>query len=165
MDRENKLKLVFDFIANYLSEEESITKEEDSEYTVTENEEVNDNMKRAYTIMKKMDELDKQDALTNRVVKEATKPFKEALKEERKKNEEKLCDTFKSRIGVTLDDKGKISEVEVGNLRDYVPISEVMENIGPSLNDIKDMDKTKTIAKGKKLETVLKGAKNIIDKK
>jgi hypothetical protein len=39
-----------------------------------------------------------------------------------------------------------------------------MENIGPSLNDVRDEDTSKSIAKGKALKSVLKDAKKIIDK-
>lgn len=189
MKKSEKLKLVFDFIADYLSDESSEAKEEiqisddSSELTITENE---DAYKRAYTLMKKMDEINKIEAEKKAAVREAVNPIKNQLKKvkeeaDKKAKEEKeildaieklpkvplsdvisgKVDAFKERTGVTLDDEGKISEVSVGNLRDYVPISDVMENVGPSLNDVRDEDTSKAIARGKALKSVLKvGKKN-----
>lgn len=179
MKNSEKLKLVFDFIADYLSDEPIEAKEEiqisdnSSELTITEN---GDAYKRAYTIMKKMDEINKIEAEKKMAVREATNPLLEALKEAKtlheeelildKKTEEvkELTKNFTERTGITFDDEGKIAEVKVGNLRDYVPISDVMENVGPSLNDVRDEDTSKAIAKGKAIKSVLKDAKKIIDK-
>lgn len=184
MKNSEKLKLVFDFIADYLSDEEvsgedvsgeDVNGEEisDENLLITENE---DAYKRAYTLMKKMDEINKIEVEKKMAVREATNPLIEALKEAKNLHEEKIIEdketeevneltkNFTERTGITLDDEGKVSEVKVGNLRDYVPISDVMENIGPSLNDIKDEDISKAIAKGKALKSVLKDAKKIIDK-
>jgi len=179
MKNSEKLKLVFDFIADYLSDEvvsgEEVKNEEinSENFVITENE---DAYKRAYTLMKKMDEIDKVEAEKKTAVREATNPLIEALKEAKTLHEEKIIEdekteevneltkNFTERTGITLDDEGKVCEVKVGNLKDYVPISDVMENVGPSLNEVRDEDMSKSIAKGKALKSVLKDAKKIIDK-
>ena len=183
MKKSEKLKLVFDFISDYLSDEE-VKKEieindDSSKLSIKDDE---DTYKRAYTIMKKMDEINKIEAEKKIAVREATNPLFKALKEaktlhkekiiEDKKTEEvnELTKNFVERTGITIDDEGKVSEVKVGNLKDYTPISEIItdlpfkENIGPSLNDVRDENTAKFIAKGKALKSVLKDAKKIIDK-
>lgn len=149
MNKADKLKLVFDFIADYLSDESSEIKQEIEITNDTSELSINDDdaYKRAYTIMKKMDEIDRAEARQKVAVREAVDPIKIQLKKvkeeaEKKAKEEKeildkieklptenLKDLFKKKTGVTLDDEGKIKEVEVGNLRDYVPISDVMVDV------------------------------------
>ena len=84
MNNSEKLKLVFDFIADYLSDGEVKGKEikedkiDSENFVITENE---DAYKRAYTLMKKMDEINKIEAEKKMAVREATNPLLEALKE------------------------------------------------------------------------------------
>lgn len=116
MNKSEKLKLVFDFIADYLSESE-----EEFVLNNNTNEETSEdgNMKRAYTIMKKVDEIDKANAKVNRAV----APYKEEL---RKLNEEgnKKAITEKmvedapggESIGVTFDENADLIKVNVKEL-------------------------------------------------
>ena len=164
MNKKEKLELVFDFISDYLSEDKVEDKVEDKDYTITEKE---DKYKRAYTIMKKLESIDDEDvnlknALTQikSIKKEIDKTFLKSKLEE----SELLKDEFTSKTGVTLDKDGKLVSVEVDNLRDYVPISEVMDDIGPSLNEVREQDMEKSIAKGKKIKSVLNDAKSLLDK-
>lgn len=133
MENKEKLMLVFDFLAEYLSNESNTN----SDTAINENS----TMAKAYDIMKKMDEMDKTDAKIKSAVNNATKPLKEAInkaktlyKEESdldKKTEEvkDLTEKFTERTGVTLDDEGKLVEVKVGPLKEYTTISQVMEEI------------------------------------
>ena len=117
--------------------------------------------------MKKLESIDDENvslknALTqiNSIKKEIDKTFLESKLKESKL----LKDEFTNKTGVTLDKDGKLVSVEVDNLRDYVPISEVMDDIGPSLNEVREQDMEKSIAKGKKLKSVLNDAKSLLDK-
>jgi len=79
MKKEEKLKIVFDFIADYLSDEEVKTKPKASEDSV-----VNENKSqssRSYQIMQKMDEMDERDAEVKRAVKQAKKPLEKSFKD------------------------------------------------------------------------------------
>jgi hypothetical protein len=95
MTKTDKLIKVFDFIAEYLYESEakvdSIDKQistETTEMEVKNNGE--DSLKRAYTLMKKLDERDKQNVIVNSEVKKATEPLKEELNRIKKEYVEKL---------------------------------------------------------------------------
>jgi hypothetical protein len=117
--------------------------------------------------MKKLESIDDEDvslknALTQikSIKKEIDKTFLKSKLEE----SELLKDEFTSKTGVTLGEDGKLVTVEVDNLRDYVPISEVMDDIGPSLNEVREQDMEKSIAKGKKIKSVLNDAKSLLDK-
>jgi len=125
MKNTKKLKIVFDFIADYLSEEETtINSKEIEEVTMTEDDVV---FKRAYSIMKKMDEMDEVNAAANKVKKTTNinKNFGSVLTKQL--NTDELGKTFEERTGVTLDDTGKISEVKVGPLTEYVKISDIFK--------------------------------------
>ncbi len=136
MNKQEKLTIVFDFIADYLSDEVKEVKKESEDinvnsddFTVTETE---DTMKRAYTIMKRIDERDKAEASTKIAVRKATKPLEDMLAKVREKYESEqsnsaTVESFKEKTGVTLDDEGKITEVKVGNLKEYVPIKSALE--------------------------------------
>ncbi len=134
MEKSNKLKIVFDFIADYLIEEEStnstkvINKKENSEPSEEVNKEEceESRLKRAYSIMKKMDEMDKESALTNRVSQHIKKTKSEEIKSI--ENEDELINSFKERTGVTLDDTGKISKIKVGPINEYTKISDILKN-------------------------------------
>jgi hypothetical protein len=171
MNKKEKLELVFDFISDYLSEDKVEDKVENKDYTITEKEDkykkVEDKYKRAYTIMKKLESIDDEDvSLKNALnqIKSIKKEIDKTFLESKLKESELLKDEFTNKTGVTLDKDGKLVTVKVDNLRDYVPISEVMDDIGPSLNEIREQDMEKSIAKGKKLKSVLNDAKSLLDK-
>lgn len=117
MNKTEKLKLVFDFIADYLSESE-----EEFVLNNNTNEETNGedgNMKRAYTIMKKVDEIDKVNAKVNKAV----APYKEELRklnEEGNKNaiiEKMVSDAPDGEsVGVTFDENADLIKVNVKEL-------------------------------------------------
>jgi hypothetical protein len=93
MDKTEKLRKVFDFIAEYLSESqpevtttEPVVKADEMELT----NKGDDSLKRAYTLMKKLDERDKQHATVVTEVKKATEPLKEELNRIKKEYEEQL---------------------------------------------------------------------------
>lgn len=140
MENKEKLMLVFDFLAEYLSNESNTNSDTTNTNShTTKNED--STMAKAYDIMKKVDEMDKTDARIKSAVNNATKPLKEAInkvktlyKEEselNKKAEEvkDLTEKFTERTGITLDDEGKLVEVKVGPLKEYTTISQVMEEI------------------------------------
>ena len=140
MENKEKLILVFDFLAEYLSNESNTNSDTTNTNShTTKNED--STMVKAYDIMKKVDEMDKTDARIKSAVNNATKPLKEAInkvktlyKEElelNKKTEEvkDLTEKFTERTGITLDDEGKLVEVKVGPLKEYTTISQVMEEI------------------------------------
>lgn len=116
MNKSEKLKLVFDFIADYLSEseEEFVLNNNTNEETSGDG-----NMKRAYTIMKKVDEIDKVNAKVNKAV----APYKEELRklnEEGNKNAiiEKMVldETDDESVGVTFDENADLIKVNVKEL-------------------------------------------------
>lgn len=131
MEKKEKLMLVFDFLAEYLTKE-------------TESSD-NGALSKAYDIMKKVDEMDKTDAKISSAVKSAIKKVKEETKsiletekalEDSLSNEDtpfesqpQLSETFKQRTGVTLDAEGKLVEVKVGPIKEYTTISKVMDEI------------------------------------
>jgi arginyl-tRNA synthetase len=156
MKNTEKLKVVFDFIADYLSEdeitneleltEEKLTEEEDTtveELAVTEEDA---KFKRAYSIMKKMDEMDKENAFYNQGVKETIAPIKEALNRVRvnyevDKSVRDLSEAFEEKTGITLDANGKIAEVKVGPLKEYTSIKDILgtpNTIGEATNVTED---------------------------
>ena len=140
MENKEKLMLVFDFLAEYLSNESNTNSDttNTNSYT-TKNED--STMAKAYDIMKKVDEMDKTDARVKSAVNNATKPLKEAINKAKtlykeklelnKKTEEvkDLTEKFTERTGITLDDEGKLVEVKAGPLKEYTTISQVMEEI------------------------------------
>lgn len=130
MEKKEKLMLVFDFLAEYLTQE-------------TESSD-NGALSKAYDIMKKVDEMDKTDAKISSAVKSAIKKVKEETKsrletekviEDNSSNEgmpvhqSQLSETFKQRTGVTLDAEGRLVEVKVGPMKEYTTISKVMDEI------------------------------------
>lgn len=144
MDNKRKLKLVFDFIAEYLSEEneetlvnhksedvlESMSEEsnKEDEVTITEDE---DPLKRAYSIMKKVEGWDNESARIKKAVSEGVRPYKEKLNELMEKHSvnhiDDVVNSFKEKTGITLDASGKIAEVSVKPLKSYVKISDIIE--------------------------------------
>jgi isoleucyl-tRNA synthetase len=93
MNKTEKLIKVFDFIAEYLSEtqpenttKESVSKPDEMEVT----NKSDDSLKRAYTLMKKLDERDKQNAIVTTEVKKATESIKEEMERLKKEHESKV---------------------------------------------------------------------------
>lgn len=122
MNKTDKLKKVFDFIAEYLSDDETQSiKVDEPEVNVSEMELTNkgeDTIKRAYTIMKKLDERDKQNAIINTEVKKATDPLKEELDKLKKEYE----------TNVKLDTEEEIKETLKEEVKDKVVVSFNDEN-------------------------------------
>lgn len=122
MNKTDKLKKVFDFIAEYLSDDETQSiKVDGPEVNVSEMELTNkgeDTIKRAYTIMKKLDERDKQNAIINTEVKKATNPLKEELDKLKKEYE----------TSVKLDTEEEIKETLKEEVKDKVVVSFNDEN-------------------------------------
>ena len=123
MKKSEKLKLVFDFIADYLSDEPI---EETVEETVEETESIEDDLqvsngeedkyKRAYKIMKKVEDIDKTHYKVRSEVKDKVKPIIDELKKVKTEYEDKLIsERDKERTGVTLDDNGNLIKVSVPN--------------------------------------------------
>lgn len=176
MENKEKLMLVFDFLADYLTNDSNSNDNTTLKNLDKSSDKRKDTITKSYDIMKKMDEMDKTDAKIKSAVNNATKPLKEVINKVKtlfneevqldKKTEEikELTERFTQKTGVTLDNEGKVVEVKVEPLRDYVPISEVMDDIGPSLNEIREQDMEKTITKSKKLKSVLNDAKSSLDK-
>ena len=129
MNKKEKLSLVFDFISDYLTNEDNVN---NAEFKVDEK------MGRAHDIMKKMDEIDNVDSRLKSELKEKMNSIRTNHHTDLKDSEEKVMEeiankslnkSFKERTGVTLDKYGKISSVEVGPLKEYTTISEVMNKI------------------------------------
>jgi predicted transcriptional regulator len=119
MNKKERLSLVFDFISDYLINEGNVN---DTEVEVDKaRTSFEGTMGRAHDIMKKMDDIDKADAKVKSAVNNATKPLKEAIKD--------LSEKFTKKTGVTLDNEGKVVEVNAGPLKEYTTISEVMNKI------------------------------------
>lgn len=138
MTKTDKLIKVFDFIAEYLYESEakvdSIDKQistETTEMEVKNNGE--DSLKRAYTLMKKLDERDKQNIIVNSEVKKATEPLKEELNRIKKEYVEKLNIELEDEIK-ELDDvesksssKKKIVSKGAATTVEAKPIKSILE--------------------------------------
>ena len=125
MNKTEKLKMVFDFIADYLYEEDVKSNNNLNEEVSINETEDEDSMKRAYTIMKKVDEIDKVNAKVNRSV----SPYKEELTKikHQSKNDallEKMVasgdlpsdELTNEREGVTFDDNAELMKVNVKEL-------------------------------------------------
>ena len=117
MNKKEKLSLVFDFISDYLINENNVN---NTEFKVDEK------MGRAHDIMKKMDEIDNVDSRLKSELKEKMNSIRTNHHTDLKDSEEKVIEeiankslnkSFKERTGVTLDKYGKISSVEVGPLK------------------------------------------------
>ena len=138
MTKTDKLIKVFDFIAEYLYEYEVKVDVIDKQIsTETEEMEVKNNgedsLKRAYTLMKKLDERDKQNIIVNSEVKKATEPLKEELNRIKKEYEEKLSIELEDEIK-ELDDvesksssKKKIVSKGTATTVEAKPIKSILE--------------------------------------
>ena len=95
MNKTEKLIKVFDFIAEYLSESIEVQKNEPIEPVIKAEEmeltnKSDDSLKRAYSLMKKLDERDKQNAIVTTEVKKATESIKEEMDKLKKEHEFKI---------------------------------------------------------------------------
>jgi len=111
MNKTEKLIKVFDFIAEYLSEtpqpevtiKESVSKPDEMEVT----NKSDDSLKRAYTLMKKLDERDKQNAIVTTEVKKATDSIKDELDRLKKEHEVNVKIATEEEIKETLKEEVK----------------------------------------------------------
>ena len=112
MKKEEKLKVVFDFIADYLSEKSIDLKVKDENIVLEQPSD--DSLKRAYTIIKKLDDRDKT---FNTDKTSYNKKHKESLDinlNNFKENLVKLNDLkMEEPFGVTLDSNGNLIKVPV----------------------------------------------------
>jgi len=133
MRKEDKLKMAIDFIADYLSDKpkvvEGIEKSDVTNDVLIETES-DDNLKRAYTLMKKLETRDKENAKINLVVKQAGNLTKEELKRAKAEHEDNggplygileksLIERKKggNEVGLTIDENtGKMIKVFVESL-------------------------------------------------
>lgn len=128
MKKEDKLKIAIDFIADYLSEnpkELKDTTENDSvNGDVLIETESNDNLKRAYTLMKKLEIRDKENAKINFSAKQSVKSIKDELKRTKTEYEDKILEESLlerkkegNEVGLTIDENtGKMVKVFVKSL-------------------------------------------------
>lgn len=118
MTKTDKLIKVFDFIAEYLYESEVKVDNINEQISIkTTDMEVKNNgedsLKRAYTLMKKLDERDKQNVIVNSEVKKATEPLKEELNRIKREYVEKLNTELEDELK-ELDNVDSLSnEIEV----------------------------------------------------
>ena len=127
MKKEDKLKIAIDFIADYLSDKskaaEEIKKSDVTNDVLIETES-DDNLKRAYTLMKKLEIRDKENAKTNFSAKQAVKPIKDELKRTKTEYEDKILEESLverkkegNEVGLTIDENtGKMVKVFVESL-------------------------------------------------
>ena len=134
MKKKEKLKLVFDFIADYLSEESSELKVKNEEVVLEQPSD--DSLKRAYTIIKKLDDRDKTFNMDKT-------PSNNKVKEERdinlndfKENLVKLNDLKTEKpFGVTLDSNGNLIKVSVPK-----PLTSMFDIKNSSVNQNEKLD-------------------------
>jgi len=153
MKKEEKLKIAIDFISDYLSEtpevveeiiEEEVTNKEVSNEDVLVETESDDHLTRAYTLMKKLEARDIENAKIEKKVKTEVEPLKEALKKAKSKYEE----------GIALEEERLIERKMEGN-EVGVTIDKNTGNmvkvVVESLTTIKDLDSIKKEINGSKL--------------
>lgn len=123
MNKNDKLKLVFDFIADYLTEDEKTTLNVNtSKSSITNVEDAN--LTHSVKLMKKMDEIDK----INTAVKSSTRPLIDKITKIKKEyTENVLNDKFLERTGVTLDENGQVVTVQVGPLTKDKSIKDILK--------------------------------------
>ncbi len=149
MNKTEKLIKVFDFIAEYLSEtqpenttKESVSKPDEMEVT----NKSDDSLKRAYTLMKKLDERDKQNAIVTTEVKKATESIKEEMERLKKEHESKVKLATEEEIKETL--KEEVKEELKEEFKNKVVVSFSNGNDAESTLDVKP----------KELKSVLEGS-------
>jgi hypothetical protein len=110
MDKTEKLRKVFDFIAEYLSESQPEVVSKELTVNVDEIELTNksdDSLKRAYNLMKKLDERDKQNVIVTTEVKKATDSIKEEMDRLKKEHEVNIKIATEEEIKETLKEEVK----------------------------------------------------------
>ncbi len=127
MRKEDKLKMAIDFIADYLSDKpkvvEGIEKSDVINDVLIETES-DDNLKRAYTLMKKLETRDKENAKINFSLKQAGNLTKEELKRAKTEHEDNILEKSLiernkggNEVGLTIDENtGKMIKVFVESL-------------------------------------------------
>lgn len=141
MNKTEKLIKVFDFIAEYLSETQQEVSPKEPTVKVDEMELTNkgeDSLKRAYNLMKKLDERDKQNAIVTTEVKKATDSIKEEMDRLKKEHEAKV------KIATEEEVKEELKE-------------EIKNNVVVSFNDENGVVSTLEV-KPKELKSVLEGS-------
>ena len=149
MNKTEKLIKVFDFIAEYLSETQQEVTPKEPTVKVDEMELTNkgdDSLKRAYNLMKKLDERDKQNAIVTTEVKKATDSIKEEMDRLKKEHETKVKIATEEEIKETL--KEEVKEELKEELKNKVVVSFNNENGVESTLE----------AKPKELKSVLEGS-------
>ena len=149
MNKTERLIKVFDFIAEYLSEtqpevttKESVSKPDEMEVT----NKSDDSLKRAYTLMKKLDERDKQNAIVTTEVKKATDSIKEEMERIKKEHETKVKIATEEEIKETL--KEEVKEELKEEFKNKVVVSFSNENGAESTLEVEP----------KELKSVLEGS-------
>jgi hypothetical protein len=149
MNKTEKLIRVFDFIAEYLSETqpevvtiEPVVKAEEMELT----NKGDDSLKRAYTLMKKLDERDKQHAIVTTEVKKATDSIKEEMDRLKKEHEVNIKIATEEEIKETL--KEEVKEELKEEIKNKVVVSFSSEEGVKSMLEIQP----------KELKSVLEGS-------
>ena len=110
MNKTERLTKVFDFIAEYLSEAQPEVTPKEPIVKIDEMELTNkgdDSLKRAYNLMKKLDERDKQNAIVTTEVKKATDSIKEEMDRLKKEHESKVKIATQEEIKETLKEEVK----------------------------------------------------------
>ena len=110
MNKTERLTKVFDFIAEYLSETQPDATPKEPTVKVDEMELTNkgdDSLKRAYNLMKKLDERDKQNAIVTTEVKKATDSIKEEMDRLKKEHEVNIKIATEEEIKETLKEEVK----------------------------------------------------------
>lgn len=110
MNKTERLTKVFDFIAEYLSETQPEVTPKEPTVKVDEMELTNkgdDSLKRAYNLMKKLDERDKQNAIVTTEVKKATDSIKEEMDRLKKEHEVNIKIATEEEIKETLKEEVK----------------------------------------------------------
>ena len=151
MNKTEKLIKVFDFIAEYLSESIEVQKNEPMEPVIKAEEmeltnKSDDSLKRAYSLMKKLDERDKQNAIVTTEVKKATESIKEEMDRLKKEHETKIKIATEEEIKETL--KEEVKEELKEEFKNKVVVSFTNENGVNSTLEVKP----------KELKSVLEGS-------
>lgn len=150
MNQSDKLIKVFDFIAEYLSVskvESDIVKQPEIKVDEMELTNKEDNsLKRAYNLMKKLDERDKQNAIITTEVKKVTDSFKEEIDKIKKEHENNIKKATEEEIKETLKEEVKEELKE-----------EIKNKVVVSFNDENGVISTVEV-KPKEIKSVLDGS-------
>lgn len=140
MNKTEKLIKVFDFIAEYLSETQQEVIPKEPTVKVDEMELTNkgdDSLKRAYNLMKKLDERDKQNAIVTTEVKKATDSIKEEMDRIKKEHETKVKIATEEEIKETL--KEEVKEELKEEIKNKVVVSFSNDNVEVTPKELKSV--------------------------